>query len=280
MPPSASLTRIDKETSMILSLHLSTTTCDPGCNRTTHSTFYIAPEAVRQGISIRHCLPPQYHAFVGSIHAQALPDSTGVEIKSPDYGDLILRNGDRRTYRTPRIGLSYAYCELAVCLLPHTLPVWDELRATDGDFSAVFSRNELTRGACLQELLERQGHPRADRLPFHVPYLSHNSVQLTDSRSKDSVILFLDRPRTFRDVQFALSSHTLQLNEWDPQAARPREYLVNSRLWADSRTRAAAAGALADSIAAQCPEAHAIIADYRHRVRTLLENNTNSTQPE
>lgn len=247
---------------MILSLQLSTTTCDPGCNRTYSDVSYISPQSLEQGVRVDYCLPSQYHGFVHPIQAQLLPDGSGVQIQSADYGDRTLLAGDGRNYHTPRIGLSYAYCELTIELIPPYQPVWDELRATWAAHTAGFGRQELTPGTCLRELLAQRGDGAAGQLPFTVPYVAHNSVQLTDERSRDTVFVFLDKPRTFKDVHFELVSHTVQLNEWDPADACPRSFLVDSRLWADSCDDAAAALAVADSIAAQCPEALEIIARY------------------
>lgn len=247
---------------MILSIHLSTTTCDPGCNRTYDDTFYISPQTLEEGVRVDYCLPSSYHGFVRPIHAQTLSDGTGVEIQSADYGDRMLQAGDSRTYRTPRIGLSYAYCELCIELIPPYQAVWDELHATQQGATACFRREELTKGASLRQLLLQRGDDKAEQLPFTVPYTAHNSVQLTDERSRDTVFIFLDKPRTFKDVDFELVSHSVQLNEWDPDAACPRQFLVDSQQWAASCDNADAALAVAESIAGQMPEALEIIARY------------------
>lgn len=247
---------------MILSIQLYTTACDPGCNRTYDDTFYISPQALEGGVRVDYCLPSQYLGFVRPIHAQTSSDVTGIEIQSADYGDRILKAGDGRTYRTPRIGLSYAYCELCIELIPPCQAVWDELRTTWQGVTSCFRREELAKGASLRQLLLQRADDMPGLLPFTVPYMNHNTVQLTDERNRDTVFVFLDRPRTFKDVHFELVSHTVQINEWDPDASCPRRFLVDSRQWAASCNDADAALAVAESIAGQMPEALEIIARY------------------
>lgn len=247
---------------MILSIQLSTTACDPGCNRTYEDTFYISPQTLEEGVRVDYCLPSQYHGFISPIHTQTLSDGTGVEIQSADYGDRILKAGDGRTYCTPRIGLSYAYCELTISLIPPFQPVWDELHATWQDVTSSFARGELAQGTSLRQVLEQRGDDKAGLLPFTVPYMTHNAIQLTDERNRDTVFVFLDKPRTFKDVHFELVSHSVQLNDWDPDAACPRRFLVDSRQWEASCDDAKAALAVAESIAGQMPEALEIIARY------------------
>ena len=209
-----------------------------------------------------YCLPSQYHGFVRPIHAQTLSDGTGIEVQSVDYGDRILKAGDGRTYCTPRIGLSYAYCKLTISLIPPFQPVWDELHATWQDATSSFARGKLAQGTSLRQVLEQRGDDKAGLLPFTVPYMAHNAIQLTDERNRDTVFVFLDKPRTFKDVHFELVSRSVQLNEWDPDAACPRQFLVDSRQWAASCDDADAALAMAESIAGQMPEALEIIARY------------------
>ena len=247
---------------MILTIQLSTTTCDPGCNHTSHDIFYVAPQALEAGVRVDYYLPPAYQSFVRPIHAQTLSDGTGVEIQSADYGDRMLQVGDSRTYCTPRIGLDYAYCELTIGLIPPFQPVWDELCATRQDVTSSFARGELAPGTSLRQVLEQRGDDKAGLLPFTVPYTAHNVVQLTDERNRDTVFVFLDKPRVFKDVHFELVSRSVQLNEWDPDAACPRQFLVDSRQWAASCNDADAALAVAESIAGQMPEALEIIARY------------------
>lgn len=247
---------------MILSVQLSTTTYDSGCNRTYHDTFYIDPQTLVQGVYVNRYLPPQYHGFVGSIRVCLLPDGSGVGIQSARYGDRVLPVGGERTYRTPRIALDYACCELCLEVLPPCKAVWDELRVAAPGITVGFGRGQLAVGDSLRLLLEQRGDRRAGLLPFRVSCMAHNSVQLTDERGGDTALVCLDRPCTFKGICFELVSHSVQLTEWDPGASCPRQFLIDSRQWAESCHSADAALAVAESIAAQMPEALEIIACY------------------
>lgn len=247
---------------MILFVNLITTTCDPGCNHTSVDSFYIAPETLERGVRIDRCLPAAYHDFVRPIEALPLPDGSGVSVRSADYGDRTLLVSHRDSYRTPTIGLSYAYCELCVSLVPPCQPVWDDLCLTCGDETVRFAYGTVVPDARLLDLPACGGGSVPPWACFKVVRKAPHSVQLVGESDGKGVFVMLGAAQTSGPVRFELVSRSVLLNEWDPDAACPRQFVVDSRLWDESLTDAGAALAVADSIARQMPEALEIIARY------------------